>query len=52
VHAGGGARSNGAEEDEGELGIMESGYVRRPRVGVWDLDLEHGIDKHWFASTH
>jgi hypothetical protein len=42
-------RSKGAEEDEGELGIVESGYVRRPRVGMWDL--EHGIDRHWFAST-
>jgi hypothetical protein len=43
--------SKGAGEDEGELGIVESGYVLRPRVGVWDLDLENGIDRHWFAST-
>jgi hypothetical protein len=43
--------SKGAEEDEGEMVIVESGYVRRPCVGMWDLDLEHGVDRHWFAST-
>jgi hypothetical protein len=45
-------RNKRAEEDEGGLGIVESGYVQCPRFGVWVLDLEHGIDRHWFTSTH